>query len=374
MLEIKRNGYKVIVGDPTVYVDNEARFRSGHMSHAFAKFAPNKYIEFNSNCSAVRWDGHSPFGWIEYRISEDSGETYSEVYNLPYSVDSLLDGIYAISVETAVACDDGSIVAFCLRNYQGTYSSCEPWATPTYVRSFDGGKTWSDPQDFCGYKGRIYDSVYKDGVIYVVMTCNENWAGKTEDDLFRLFKSVDNGATFVEASIIPIDYLGRGYGSMIFDQKGDLHVYQLNEKALYDIDHCVSHDNGETWEKADTCYMDKGCNNPRIAFVDGVYLMHGRSAKVNGYVLYTSLDAIHWDEGTYIGTKRGLCYYSNHLNLTDKNGDNFLLLQYSELYGEPSDDFNVQRLAHNIYEGLHVERLGNARVNAMHNTIRIIKS
>ena len=58
MLEIKRNGYKVIVGDPTVYVDNEARFRSGHMSHAFAKFAPNKYIEFNSNCSPIRWDGH----------------------------------------------------------------------------------------------------------------------------------------------------------------------------------------------------------------------------------------------------------------------------------------------------------------------------
>lgn len=73
--EIKRNGYTIEVSEPEVYVDNQARNRSGHMSHAMTEFKPGCFIEFNSNCSATRCGGHSAFGWTEYRISRDAGKT-----------------------------------------------------------------------------------------------------------------------------------------------------------------------------------------------------------------------------------------------------------------------------------------------------------
>ena len=60
--------------EPEIYVDNESRGRSGHVGHAMTEFAPGKIIAFNSNTSAKLHSGHSPFGWIEYRISEEEYE------------------------------------------------------------------------------------------------------------------------------------------------------------------------------------------------------------------------------------------------------------------------------------------------------------
>ena len=51
-MDIIREKYTVKVGEPELYVDNESRGRSGHMTHAMAEFAPGKMIDFNSNCSA----------------------------------------------------------------------------------------------------------------------------------------------------------------------------------------------------------------------------------------------------------------------------------------------------------------------------------
>ena len=113
---LKRDGYTVELEQPTMFVDNQARNRSGHMTHAMTEFKPGCFIDFNSNCSALRIDGHVPCGWVEYRISEDAGKTYSDFYTLKYSFDSFLDAIHTISVEKAVTTDDGKIVAFCLRN------------------------------------------------------------------------------------------------------------------------------------------------------------------------------------------------------------------------------------------------------------------
>lgn len=373
-MEIIRDDFKIELEDATTYVDNEARYRSGHMSHALAEFAPGKFIDFNSNCSAVRWDGHSPYGWIEYRISEDAGKTYSEIYDLPYSLQSFCDGIYTISVEKAVACNDGTIVAFCLRNWASSYNCCGPHGTPMVVRSLDGGKSWTDPYEFCEHSGRIYASIYHDGAIYTLMVCGEHWGGRTPEDCFILYKSVDNGASFQELSVLPIDYLGRGYGAIIFDQNQDLHAYGLNNDALCELDHTVSHDKGVTWEPADVIHFEKGANNPQIAFIDDVFILHGRSYKCDGFVLYTSKDAVNWDEGTYIADKKGLCYYSNHINLKDDNGENFLLLQYSEVYGDANETMDAARIAQNIFAGVKEERLGNSQVNVMHRVLRVKKT
>lgn len=332
--EIKRNNYTVKLSEPVLYVDNKSRNRSGHMTHAMAEFAPGKLIDFNSNCTAEKYGGHSTFGWVEYRISEDGGETYSDVYELPYSKKALYDGIYDISVEKAVACDDGRIVAICLRN--DADQLCQPWDTPMTVTSFDGGKTWTEEKELCSYKGRVYDACYYNGVIYVLEFCNDgtgDFCGEKEEHVYRIFTSNNNGESFEELCVVPVPSLGRGYGAMLFDDNGNLHVYAYNVKDEYNIDHIISKDCGKTWEKPELCFVKEGLRNPQIAQIDGIYIAHGRNMTYNGFVLYTSEDGQNWDEGTYIGYEDGPCYYSNNIVLKDKNGKNRLLMQYSESYG-----------------------------------------
>jgi len=331
--EIKRDGYTVKLSDPVIYVDNESRGRSGHMTHALAEWKPGHLIDFNSNCSAFRDDGHSTFGWVEYRLSEDGGQTFSEIYDLPYSKKSLLDGIYAISVEKAVACDNGAIVAICLRNDACTL--CQPWDTPMTVISYDGGKTWSEPSELCSYKGRVYDARYYKGKIYVLEFCNDGtgcFCGEKEEHLYRIFVSEDNGKTFEELCVVPIPTKDRGYGSLLFDNEGKLHVYAYNLYDEYHLDHVVSNDCGKTWGDAEKCFVAKGNRNPQTAIIDGIFVLHARIADEKGFAIYTSKDGYTWDEGEMIGYVPGTCYYSNNIVLKDKEGKSKMLIQYSESY------------------------------------------
>lgn len=330
--KIEHDNYTVEIEQPQVYADNEKRGRSGHMTHALAEFAPGCFIDFNSNCSANRWGGHFPYGWVEYRISRDAGKTYSDIMTLDYSMDCFLDGVHMISVEKAVACDDGSIVAICLRNDATHTYCCEPWSTPTVIISRDEGKTWTQPQEMCPYDGRPYDALYRDGVIYVLHFCNEHFLGSKPEHVYRLYKSYDNGKTFEEESIIPFDTTRRGYGSILFDTEGKLHAYAYNEAAECEMDHAISCDNGKTWTLCKPCHLENGIRNPQTALIDGIYVLHGRSKDVKGFVFYTSENASDWDEGVFLAHTPGAgAYYSNNLNLTDEKG-NFLLVQYSAPY------------------------------------------
>lgn len=334
-MRIEREGYSVRIGEPTLYVDNKSRGRSGHMTHAMAEFEAGKIIDFNSNCTAVRYGGHSTYGWVEYRISEDGGESFSDIYELPYSKKALYDGINVISVEKAVACDDGRIVAICLRN--DAHQLCQPWDTPMTVTSFDGGKTWSEPKELCSYKGRVYDACYYGGIIYVLEFCNDgsgDFCGETDEHLYRIFTSNNNGESFEEFCVVPIPTRQRGYGALLFDEEGALHIYAYNKSDEQHIDHVVSFDGGKSWNEPSVCYLNEGIRNPQLAQIDGIYIAHGRNAGSTGFVLYTSLDGQNWDEGTYLGRVRGGCYYSNNILLKDKNKNNRLLIQYSENYGK----------------------------------------
>ena len=333
-MEIKRKNYTVKFTEPYIYTDTESRKRCGHMTHALCKLPTGELVDFNSNCSAKRDWGHSTFGWVEYRISEDGGETFSEIYELPYSKEALFDGINVISVEKAVACDDGRIIAFCLRN--NACGICEPWDTPMTVLSLDGGKTWTKEKELCPYKGRVYDACFHNGIIYALEFCNDassDFCGETEEHVYRIFTSQNNGETFSELCGGPIPSIGRGYGTMLFDDENNLHVYAYNKNDEEHLDHIISRDFGKTWEKATTCYLKEGIRNPQIALLDGVYILHGRNAAINGFVFYTSVDGQNWDEGAYLGRTEGYCYYSNNIVLKDKNSKNRLLVQYSDIYG-----------------------------------------
>ena len=354
--EIVRKNYTVTLEDPEVYVDNEKRGRSGHMTHGLAEFAPGQIINFNSSCSNVRLYGHSAFGFVEYRISRDAGKTYSDVYELEYSKKVLLDGINTISVEKVVACKSGRLVAFLLRNTQVDEVSCEPWMSPQYIISDDCGESWSEPRELSPFEGRPYDALYHDGSIYVLHYCNPHFLGTAPEHVYRIYKSDDDGESFYECSIIPFDTTRRGYGSIIFDQKGTLHAYAYNEGDECHMDHAISDDLGKTWKVLEPCYLPHGIRNPQTGFVDGVFVLHGRAKEVEGFVLYTSEDATVWDEGCMlINKKGGAAYYSNNITLKDEDGE-FLLIQFSHPYAEP---------ATNVYE--------LSQVNVMHTRLRIKK-
>jgi hypothetical protein len=100
------------------------------------------------------------------------------------------------------------------------------------------------------------------------------------------------------------------------------------------MDHIISIDGGKTWGTPTQCYLKEGIRNPQIAWMDGVYLLHGRNQTADGFVPYTSEDGENWDEGTYLGRAKGACYYSNNIVLKDKQGRNRLLIQYWENYGK----------------------------------------
>ncbi len=334
-MKIERKNFTVECGDPILYVDNEARGRSGHMTHAMVEFRPGHLIDFNSNCSAKIYGGHSTFGFVEYRISEDGGETFSEIRALPYSKQALFDGIHVISVEKAVSCKDGRIVAICLRN--NAHALCQPWDTPMTVTSLDGGKTWTAPKELCSFKGRVYDACTHGGNIYVLEFCNDGtgcFCGEKPEHLYRIFISRDMGESFSELCVVPIPTEGRGYGAMLFDPQGRLHVYAYNLNDEVQMDHIISIDGGKTWGTPTQCYLKEGIRNPQIAWMDGVYLLHGRNAALTGFVFYTSEDGEHFDEGTYLGSAHGSCYYSNNIVLTDENKKSRMLIQYSEAYGK----------------------------------------
>lgn len=324
------------LGAPILYIDNEARGRSGHMGHPMLNLGNGRIMDFNSNVSAVRGDGHSGFGWMEYRISEDSGDTFGDFHVVPYTKDVLLDGIYSAIIETAVVCDDGTIVAFCNMFSQENDVCCNPYGIPTYICSHDMGKTWEEAKPLSSYDGRVYNSRYHDGKIYVLEFCNREVVGETDNDVYRIFYSCDNGKSFEELCVVPFESTkGRFYGTMQFDMSGNLIVYAYNQNCENELDYAISKDCGKTWSETGACYLAKKIRNPQVAILDGQFILHGREAGgVNAFVLYTSEDGISWDEGhRIVDCHPAISFYSNNV-IVDNNGKNKLLVQYSQTYKE----------------------------------------
>ncbi len=322
------------ISEPEMYVDNEARGRSGHMSHAMTEYQPGKVLDFNSNCSSKRLGGHAAYGWIEYRRSLDSGRTWGDVYELPYAKQAFLDGKFTVSIEKAVTCPDGTVVIFGVRNDPLTEVCCEPWDTPVYLSSPDAGETWTDAQELSPFKGRVYDAVCHEGVIYAYEFCNTNFLGSLPENVYRLYKSEDSCKTFTEVSIVDIETEGRGYGAIQFRPDGSLLAYAYNSQDECHMDTSVSYDLGKTWKKLPAGYVAKGIRNPQIALLEDTYILHGRGADFKGFVFYTSKDGVNWDDGYMLESEKSMCYYSNNLVLEGDNGKKRLLVQYSDVYKE----------------------------------------
>jgi hypothetical protein len=304
------------------------------MGHPMLNLGNGRIMDFNSNVSAKRCDGHSGFGWMEYRISEDYGETFGEFCIVPYTWEVLLEGVYSAIIETAVVCDDGSIVAICNIFSQKYSVCCSPYGKPTYIRSTDNGKTWEEAKTLSEYEGRVYSARYYNGNIYALEFCNREVVGANADDLYRIFVSKDNGKTFEELCVVPFEStVGRFYGAMQFTPNGDLIAYAYNQNCEERMDYAVSKNLGKTWSEVGSCYLAKKIRNPQINVLDGQFILHGREAdKTNAFVLYTSADGIRWDEGRRLTeVLPGVSFYSNNV-IVSKNGKDRLLVQFSQTY------------------------------------------
>ena len=75
--------------DGILFVDNSPAGRSAHFGHALVKYEDGNVLAFYPNCSDDN-KGHSAVGWMEYKRSEDGGETWGDPNVLAYSK-NLLD-------------------------------------------------------------------------------------------------------------------------------------------------------------------------------------------------------------------------------------------------------------------------------------------
>lgn len=318
-----------VPNDGLMFADHSPSRRSGHLGHALAECLNGELLAFYPSCNDDN-NGHSGNGWMEFKRSFDYGQTWENPVKLDYSFDMWASkcGRTAMA-EKAVTTDTGAIVLFHLIcDMQVNGSIWEPYWEPTYTRSEDHGHTWSDAKQLCPLRGRVYDALYKDGVIYALMFANDatvHYAGILPGHQYQLYESHDDGRTFSLSSTLSINPQGRCYGTMEFMENGDLIVYVYNLNDEYHADYCVSHDNGITWCAPGKSYFAKCIRNPQLVrFGDG-YFLHGRSGSLcadpGHFVIYFSNDGFSWDAGHCLRKRGpGAGAYSNNL-VVKKYGD-----------------------------------------------------
>ena len=333
-----------------LFVNHQENLRSGHLGHALLECKNGDILAFYANCSGNRGmpnsGGHTMYGWMEYKRSKDRGITWEDAVVLPYSYECFIDGSNYVACEKAVVCDDGSIVLFCLRNMGVDF---EPYDTPVYLISKDNGYTWSKPYSFSNERGRIFDAVYKNGKIYALQLCNscENILVLEKGHVsYKIFISEDNGESFSPLSELTFESLGYFYGNLIFRQDDSLVFYAYKRDDEYTLSCHISNDMGKTWGEHFEIKVDKIARNPQVSYLNGHYILQGRSEKGVNFVFYHSKDAINWSEGVIVSElldnrPRGGCYYSNTLNIVGDDGVERMLIQYSEQYMHESARVNI---------------------------------
>jgi len=326
-----------------LFIDHSTNGHTGHLGHALVEYEPGKILAFYPHCFGRNY-GHSGDGWMEYKRSEDGGQTWGKPAVLEYSQQAYQAASLGHSVmcEKAVCTQDGDILLFCLESTNREYF-WEPLSVPTFLRSSDKGYTWSEAQQVGKERGRFNDVIYHNGVIYALIFCNdcENiFHGNSPEHHYELHISENQGKTFSLKSILSVNAIQRAYGTMTFLSENELIVYVYNNLDEYRPEYLISRDAGGTWEEPKSTFLAKKIRNPQVtAFKDG-FVMHGRSGEHGDennkghFVLYLSDDGINWDSGRYLQMRTtGLGAYSNNLIVHDPSGGTEkLLIQASHAY------------------------------------------
>jgi len=251
--------------------------------------------------------------------------------------------------EKAVLTADGKIILFILHGDMTTcnplyrnYSQWEPYFEPAILMSGDGGCSWNDARQFTAERGRVWDVLYNDGLIYILFLNNplDPSAMFTDEHHYQLYVSADNGETFeLRSRLTFTNTYNCYYGTMGFLADGLLIVYSYDEKDEYNLKYIISGDEGRTWQAQRRAHFAKKIRNPQLAFFGGEYFIHGRSGSYNenngNFILYNSQDGVSWDEGTYLRMmETGIGAYSNNLVVGSRfNGErNRLMIHTSHAY------------------------------------------
>lgn len=333
--------------DGILFVDHSMTGRSGHLGHALVEYAPGKILAFYPNCSDKN-KGHSGDGWMEYKRSEDGGRTWGEPVELAYSKEAYANGTgHCVMCEKAVCTADGDILLFNLESTSRGFN-WEPLAVPTFLRSSDQGYTWSGPEPVgTDAAGRFSDVAYHQGVVYALKYCNDCkvfFCGNKPEHHYELHVSEDQGRTFTCRSTLSFNAMDRGYGTLAFLSDTELIAYIYNNTDELHPEYAISRDAGKTWEAPQPTLLAKQIRNPQMAAFGDGFVLHGRSGNrgegeiMGHFVLYTSRDGMHWDEGQYLQMRtaedgEGLGAYSNNLIAHDPDGGpERLLIQASHAY------------------------------------------
>lgn len=299
-----------------------------------------KILAFYPNCSLDE-KGHSAVGWMEYKRSEDYGETWSQPYIFQPSLKLLHSEMkYSAMCEKAIVNEKGDIIVYQLICDISNDPQWQPYMVPSYSISRDKGSTWSNLRQIGTRRGRIYVQMYQEGTIFLLLFVNDatvDWTGQTTDHYYSLVVSEDGGENYYERSRIPIPSLHHGYGSMMFLEDGRLIVYNYNLDDEYNLSYVLSEDKGMSWGQAGTTFVAKKIRNPQVVGFEHLYFLHGRSGnngeQAGNFVLYCSEDGIHWDEGRYLKVRtEGLGAYSNNLVIGKGTSHEKLLIQASHAY------------------------------------------
>jgi len=324
--------------DGILFVDHSKTGRSGHLGHALVEYAPGKILAFYPNCSDARglnshgeeWAGHNGDGWMEYKRSEDGGRTWSEPVALAYSKRVYDEGKgRSVMCEKAVRAADGAILLFNLECDISTNRDWGPAWIPTYLRSVDGGHTWTEARALSDARGRVFDALFHDEGIFALQ----------RERVYALQVSTDQGESFSRRSELPWKGDDRCYGTMAVLHDGSLIVYAYNPRDEQRLDRVISPDGGFTWGKVQTSFFEKKIRNPQMAAFRNGFVLHGRSGgggQRDGHlVLYASRDGLNWDAGRYLRMQQaGAGAYTNNLvvGALEPDASTRLLIQASHAY------------------------------------------
>jgi hypothetical protein len=309
-------------------------------------------ISFFANCTSDDPGrhgiaGHSAVGWMEFKRSEDFGESWGPSTVLDYSKNAI-DAKTGTSIftEKAIATRSGTIVLFHLICDISEDALWEPYLEPTSTRSVDGGLTWSDPVLVGNGRGRIYDALYAEHKMYCLKFKNnavDDFCGTTSHHVYELYMSEDEGKSFILVGRLPFDTQGRGYGNLCRLGDGRLIAYVYNKNNEHVLDYSISRDFGKSWTSPEAAFFAKRIRNPQVIRYGDCYFIHGRSGSYGPeegrghFVLYFSGDGLHWDKGTILARRQhGQGAYSNSIIVNSANAGERVRMHASHAYNADS--------------------------------------
>jgi hypothetical protein len=323
-----------------LFVDRQKEDRSGHGNNSIAECRNGDIVAFYSvtGTGPDNWNGHGVAGWSEYRRSSDGGLTWSEPTRFDYSK-RMWEGSEACSalVYSVITAPDGTLIATAITYANHKWEKQRP---PVYFLSDDHGQTWKGPREF-DESATVDEIAYTmdtsfvhDGEVFIVFrggTSNMSPGGPQ-----TLWVSDDNGESFSQRSVLPFDHANYYWAAGALDDgkiivySYDAHHKREDQTAEQNIPYVLSTDGGCTWSEVQTTHFAKGIRNMQLSGKLGErYFIHGRSGSYprdlvgddpgpGNFVLYSSPDGIHWDEGIVLMSRLqtpggGDCYSANEI-------------------------------------------------------------